>query len=95
MIISQTINHISGDNYDVDISVTEIPPDHFISIGRVRWSDDDFIREIEVEILPLESASGGDKTINTGVFSKREEEGVIKVSVTQDGNILSRNNQVY
>ena len=95
MIISQKINHISGENYDVDISVTEIPTGHFISIGRITFSDDDFMREIEVEILPLEDASGGDKSINTGVFSRREEEGVIRVSVTKDGNILGRNNQVY
>lgn len=95
MIISQTINHISGDDFDVDISITEIPTGHFISVGRVTFSDDDFMREIEVEILPLEDASGGDKSINTGVFSRREAEGVIKVSVTQNGNILGRNNQVY
>ncbi|MFK7773547.1 MAG: hypothetical protein AB8F94_15460 [Saprospiraceae bacterium] len=95
MIISQRINHINGDNYDVDINVTDIPTEHFISIGRITFSEDDFMREIEVEILPLKEASGGIKNINTGVFSKREEESVIKVSVVQNGSILGRNNQVY
>ena len=95
MIISQTINHINEDNYDVDISVTDIPKGHFISIGRTTFSDDEFMREIEVEILPLKEADGGNKNINTGVFSRREEEGVIKISVTQNGKTLGRNNQVY
>ncbi|MFK8009840.1 MAG: hypothetical protein AB8H03_26030 [Saprospiraceae bacterium] len=95
MIISQTINHISGDSFDVDIRVTDIPEDFFLSIGETTFSDDGFIREIEIEMLPLSNTSGGTKIINSGVFSKKEEESVIKVSVSQAGIILGWNNQVY
>lgn len=95
MIISQTINHISGDNYEVDIRVTDIPEGFFISVGETTFSDDGFIREIEVEMMPLRDAGGGTKIINSGVFSKKETEGVIKVSVVNAGRILGRNNQVY
>ncbi len=95
MIISQTINHINNQDYDVDIRVTDVPEGKFLSLGDTTFSDDDFMREIEVEILPLEDGSGGTKVINSGVFSRKENESVIKVTVTQDGRVLGRNNQVY
>ncbi len=95
MIVSQTINHISGNNYDVDIRVTDIPEGTFLSFGNTSFSEDDFMRLIEVDILPLNEGSGGTKIINSGVFSRRENESVIQVKVSLDGNIVGRNNQVY
>lgn len=95
MIISQTINHINNNNYDVDIRVTDIPEGSFLSLGDTSFSNDDFMREIKVEIVRLDNASGGIKNINSGVFSRRENESVIKVTVYQNGNIIGRNNQVY
>ena len=95
MIVSQTINHINENNYDVDIRITDIPEGSFLSFGDTSFSDDNFMREIEVELLPLDEAEGGTKNINSGVFSRRENESVIKVTVIQNGNILGRNNQVY
>jgi hypothetical protein len=95
MIISQTINHLNENNYDVDIRVTDIPVGSFLSFGATSFSGDDFMREIEVEILPLDDATGGTKNTNSGVFSRRENESVIKVTVFQNGSILGRNNQVY
>lgn len=95
MIVSQTINHINENNYDVDIRVTDIPEGSFLSFGDTSFLDDDFMREIIVELLPLDDAIGGTKNINSGVFSRRENESVIKVIVFQNGKILGRNNQVY
>ena len=95
MVISQTINHINQNDYDVDVRITDIPEGFFLSIGETTFTDDDFMREIEVELLPLDDATGGTKNINTGVFSRKENESVIKVTITQNGNILGRNNQVY
>lgn len=95
MIVSQTITHINENNYDVDIRITDIPEGSFLSLGDTSFSDDEFMREILVEMLPLDDASGGTKNINSGVFSRRENESVIKVIVFHNGNVLGRNNQVY
>ena len=95
MIISQTINHISGDDYDVDISVTDVPDESFLSLEETTFSDDGFMRELNILILPLEGVPGGTKNINSGIFTRRENESVIQVIIKQDRYVVGRNNQTY
>lgn len=95
MIISQTITALSDNDYEVDITVSDIPEGYFISVGETSFSEDGFMRTMIIEMLPLSDSSGGTRTINSGVFSKKEEEEVIKVIVMLDGERQGMNTQVY
>ncbi|MFT6321887.1 MAG: hypothetical protein ACJAT4_002817 [Granulosicoccus sp.] len=95
MIISQTITKLNQEDHEVDITVTDIPEGYFISIGETTFSEDGFMRIMMVEMMPLSESTGGTRTINSGVFSKKEEEEVIKVIVLLDGKKQGLNTQVY
>lgn len=95
MIISQKITQLNQYDHEVDITVTDIPVGYFISVGETTFSDDGFMRIMIVEMLPLSDSTGGTRTINSGVFSKKEEEEVIKVIVLLDGKKQGLNTQVY
>ena len=95
MIISQKITQLNKNDYEVDITVTDIPEGYFISVGETTFSDNSFMRIMKVEMLPLSDSSGGTRTINSGVFPKKEEEEVIRVIVLLDGKKQGVNNQVY
>ena len=95
MIISQTITQLNQNDYEVDITVSDIPEGYFISIGETTFSEDGFMRIMEVEMIALSDSTGGTRTINSGVFSKKEEEEVIKVIVLLDGKKQGVNTQVY
>ncbi len=95
MIISQTITQLNKEDFEVDITVTDIPEGYFISVGETTFSEDGFMRIMIIEMLPLSDSTGGTRTINSGVFSKKEEEEVIKVLVLLDGKKQGLNTQVY
>ena len=46
-------------------------------------------------MLQLSDSTGGTRTINSGVFTRQEEEDVIKVLVVLDGKKQGVNTQVY
>lgn len=95
MIISQTITQLNQEDYEVDITVSDIPEGYFISVGETTFSEDGFMRIMTVELIQLNESTGGTRTINSGVFSKKEEEEVIKVIVLLDGKKQGLNTQVY
>ncbi|MDA8972402.1 MAG: hypothetical protein P8M17_08705 [Saprospiraceae bacterium] len=95
MIISQTITKLNEEDFEVDITVTDIPEGYFISIGDTTFSDDGFMRIMMIEMLQLSDSTGGTRTINSGVFTRQEEEDVIKVLVVLDGKKQGVNTQVY
>ena len=95
MTVSQTINHINENNYDDDITVTDVPKGHFTAVTENVFASGSSTREIRVELLPLEQHSGGTVTTNTGLFVKQNGETAIKVTVMQNGQELGANTVNY
>ncbi len=95
MNVSQVLNHISDNNYDDDITVTDIPPHNFIAVTANVFVPGETIRNIRVEIIPLELESRSTQTVNSGLFVRQEGEIAVKATVYQDGKALATNTQNY
>lgn len=95
MNVSQVLNHINENNYDDDITVTDIAPHNFIAVTAVAYDEGNSTREISVEVLPLEQEMSSTQTTNSGLFIRNEGETAVKVTVYQDGKELANNTQRY
>ncbi|WP_020536783.1 hypothetical protein [Lewinella cohaerens] len=95
MNVSQQINHVNENNYDDDITVTDVPKGYFLAVTSITLPEGSATREVTVQLLPLEQAPGGTRTTNTGLFVRKAGEAQIKVTVQQDGNTLAENTSNY
>lgn len=95
MNVSQVINHINDNAYDDDITVTDVPDRHFLAVTANSIAEGSTTREITVELFPLEQAPGGTRTVNSGLFIRKDGETAIKVTVSQDGRTLAENTTDY
>ena len=95
MDVSQVINHINDQNYDDDITVTDIPRGNFIAVTGNMYDPETTLRDIRVDILPFEQEDRSTQTINSGLFVRQEDETGIKATVYQDGKELASNTQKY
>ncbi len=93
--VSQQINSINENNYDDDITVTDIPNGHFPAVTGNSITEGTTTRAVTVEILPLEQAPGGTMHCNTGLFKKSDDESAVQVKVMQDGKEVATNTQNY
>ncbi|MFK8009841.1 MAG: hypothetical protein AB8H03_26035 [Saprospiraceae bacterium] len=95
MTVSQVINHINEENYDVDITVTDVPKGYFIAVVSIALPEGSVTREIKVDMLQLEQAPGGTMTTNSGLLTRGPGEDSIHIVVSQDGTQLAENTQSY
>ena len=95
MDVSQVLNHINERNYDDDITVTDIPSGNFIAVTGITYDPDTTIRDIRVDILPLEQENRSTQTVNSGLFVRQDGEKQVKATVYQDGKELASNTQGY
>ena len=95
MTASQQINSINDNNYDDDIKITAVPEKHFAAVTGNTLSSGSSIREVTIDIMPLEQHPGGTLAVNTGLFVKGSNETSIKVTVQQDGKVLAENTTSY
>lgn len=95
MTVSQVLNHINENNYDDDITVTDIPPHNFIAVTGVSYDEGTSTRDFRVDILPLEQENRSTQTVNSGLFIRRDGETAVKTTVYQDGKELASNTQTY
>lgn len=95
MTVSQVLNHVNDNNYDDDITVTDVPKGYFLAVVANSIQEGASTREVIVDIMQLEQGPGGTRNINTGLFIIRPNEREVKVTVTQDGKELAENTQAY
>lgn len=97
MTVSQTINSINPDDktYDDDITVTDVPKGQFLALTSNSLPDGSSTREMTVELMDLEQAPGGTRTLNSGLFVRKDGETAIKVTVSRDGSTLAENTTNY
>jgi len=95
MNVSQVLNHINEQNYDDDITVTDIPSGNFIAVTGSTYDPDTQTRDIRVEVLPLEQEKRPTQTVNSGLFVRQDGENAVKTTVYQDGRELASNTQNY
>lgn len=95
MNVSQVLNHINEENYDDDITVTDIPPHNFIAVTASTYDPDSGIRHIRIDILPLEHENRSTQTVNSGLFVRQDGETAVKATVYQDNKELASNTQNY
>ena len=95
MNVSQMLNHINENNYDDDITVTNIPPNNFIAVTGMSYDENNQTRDIRVDILPLDQENRSTQTTNSGLFVRKDDEDAVKVTVYRDGKELASNTQKY
>ena len=97
MTVSQHINSVNPDDktYDDDITVTDVPQGQFLALTSISIADGATTREMTVELMDLEQAPGGTRTINSGLFVRQDGETAIKVTVSRDGSALAENTTDY
>ena len=95
MNVSQVLNHINENNYDDDITITDIPKGHFPAVTSITLPQGSNTREIRVDILPMEQIDGGTMNVNSGLFVRGADETAVKATVYQDGKELASNTQSY
>ncbi|MEM1319181.1 MAG: hypothetical protein AAGG75_02935 [Bacteroidota bacterium] len=95
MDVSQALNHINENNYDDDITVTDLAKGYFPAVTNNVLSSDGGTRDITVTILPLEQAPGGTMSTNTGLFVRNADENAVKVVVMQDDKEVASNTTNY
>jgi len=95
MNVSQVLNHINENNYDDDITVTDIPTGNFIAVTGMNFDPENGTRDIRVDILPLEQENRSTQTVNSGLFVRQDGEDAVKATVYQDGRELASNTQKY
>ncbi|MEM9546312.1 MAG: hypothetical protein AAGA77_10070 [Bacteroidota bacterium] len=82
-------------NYDDDITVTDVPPRHFIAVTASAYNPDTKLRDIRVEIMPVESETTSTQTVNSGLFVRQDGSTGVKATVYQDDKELASNTQDY
>ena len=96
MTVSQKLNHLNENNYDDDITVTDVPKGQFIAVTSVTLPDGSATREITVTLMPMPIADGGTKTTNSGLWVKQDSETAVKVTVVNtDGQEQCTNTTNY
>lgn len=95
MNVSQVLNHINDNNYDDDITVTDIPTGNFIAVTAMKYNEGSLTREFRVDILPLEQENRSTQTVNSGLFVRRDGEHAVQVKVYQEDKELATNTQSY
>jgi hypothetical protein len=95
MNVSQVLNHINENNYDDDITVTEVPSHNFIAVTGNTYDEVTLTRNIRIDILPLEQEDRSTQTTNSGLFVRKEGEESVKVTVYQDNKEMASNTQRY
>ena len=95
MTVSQQINLINDNNYDVDITVTDVPNKHFLAVTDNQIPSGSATREVTIDIMFLEQSLGGTLVANPGLFTKASSETSIRVKVKKDGNVLAENTTNY
>lgn len=95
MTISQQINLINNNDYDNDITVTDVPNKHFLAVTENKLSSGSTTREITVDIMFLEQHPGGTVVSNSGLYTRSSNETSIKVTIKKDGNVLAENTKSY
>ena len=95
MTVSQVLNHINDNNFDDDITITDIPKGHFPAVTDITLPEGSNTREIRVDILPLEQIDGGTMSVNSGLFVRGADETAVKATVYQDGTEKASNIQSY
>ncbi|MEL6661014.1 MAG: hypothetical protein AAFP77_03645 [Bacteroidota bacterium] len=98
MTVSQQVvlDHQDTNTYHNDVTVTDVPPGEFLAvIDKAPPRDGAPIRHIKIEILPLQQAPGGDRTIGTGLFVRKAGETSIQVTVLRGGAVVAENTTSY
>ncbi|MEL6661015.1 MAG: hypothetical protein AAFP77_03650 [Bacteroidota bacterium] len=97
MTVSQQINSIDPDQntYDDDITVTDVPKGQFLAVISNSIADGSSTREMTVELMDLEQAPGGTRTVNSGLYVRQDGETAVKVTVQRDGQALEGNTTNY
>lgn len=95
MVISQTLHNEFENTYDNDISISEIPKGFFPAIIRNQFNEGEGIREVIIDIRPLDVSPGGTMKVNTGFYKKKEQEQAIKVRIQQAGKELASDTHIY
>lgn len=85
MTVSQKLNHLNDENYDDDITVTDVPKGQFIAVTSVTLPDGSTTREITVTLMSMPVAEGGTNTTNSGLWIKQAAETAVKVTVVNEG----------
>ena len=70
MKVSQVLNHINDNNYDDDITVTDVPTKHFLAVTANNYDPDTTIRSLRVEVLAIDVASQGGIAITEQFFEQ-------------------------
>ena len=95
MQVSQVLNHIIEENYDDDITVTDIPSGNFIAVTGNVYNPDTSTRDIRLDILWLGQEHRSTQTVNSGLFVRQDGEKAVKATVYQDDRELASNTQNY
>jgi len=98
MTVSQKINAVTPEQnaYDDDITVTDVPPQQFLAVVQNNPpAAGDTTRHMVVELMDLEQAPGGTRTINSGLYIRQDGETAVKVTVQRQGQQLAENTTNY
>lgn len=96
MTVSQTINQIMNNEYDIAFTVTDVPKGHFIAVIGNELPSGSSTRKIEIDVMQGGGwAQGGTSTIGSSLFVKDQSESSVHVIVKKDGNILAENTTNY
>ena len=93
--VSQQLNHINENNYDDDITVTNVPKGHFAAVVSVLISPGETTRSVTVDLLPLEQSDGGTQTVNTGLYVRQPDENDVRVTVLDNRKEVAENMTSY
>ena len=81
MNVSQRINHIQENQYDDDITVSDMPAGYFPAVTNITLPDGSTTRELTVSLFPLEQQTETTMSVNSGLFIKSQDETAVKVTV--------------
>ena len=95
MDVSQKLNHINEENYDDDITVTDVPKGWFLAVTANTINPGDSIRQMSVVLMELEQSDGGTMTTNSGLYIRQKGEEAVKATVTQNGKEVASNTTKY
>ena len=96
MTVSQQINHIQDQEYDDDITVTEVPKGYFMAItANNPPAQGGTTREIRVDLMAAEWAPGGTRSTNTNVLIRQSGETAIQVKVYNGSTLEAENTASY
>ena len=97
MTVSQQLNSIDPDQktYEDDITVTDVPKGQFLALVANSIADGSSTREMTVELMDLEQAPGGTRTLSSGLYVRQDGETAVKVTVQRSGQALADNTTDY